>query len=614
MVRQRLAGWLLASLCVACADDATEQRTSTPPRPGESAGQASQASRRAPWIQLSELSDEGGRVVSPSLASEGFLLPGGHSLQLDVVVGFEASLRFAIALRPQSQELLDRLPRLLDVHWDGQPLPVGDLPADNQVATLHDIPLPGTQEGELSSHRLQFSVPPGPGQVIVHGPAIRPTQRALRRPDPARPDVILFVADTFRADDLAHPGLTPRLTTFAESARAFSQARSPSTWTLPSVASLLYGVHPGQHGGVHSSRQPSSPAATLAETMHAAGYRTVAVTDSAFVSRRYGLDRGFEWFQELHQGSLSATLDVAEQLLDADDGRPLLLMVHSYHTHIPYRPNRETRRTLEEQLGIADEGRDFSWYEAVLAELTAEALALGKETDEIRARGAALAPALANLRLATVRELDTGFGRLLDLLAARELADDAIIVFTSDHGEAFNEHGFFYHGRSVFDEVLRVPLLLRAPSLTPARVDAAVSLVDITPTLAELLGLPVDDLWSRATLLDPQPGRAVFSFNWPDAEALPLMSVVTQQLKIVSSADPEQLSQGQLLSVFDLTVDPGERVDLALERQQQLSGWLSDLGPRVAELLAPLEQAAQVELDAQHLDVLRQLGYMGDDG
>lgn len=611
-----MAGWLLVGLCWGCGgqDVPQEDRAatgeahveSTDPGQDSVPGQAQGSS----WIQLSALSEQSGRIVSPSIVSEGFMMPGGHSVTLNVVVPFAAALRFSVALQAQSQE---QLPRELKVLWDGQPLPMGELPDSTTSTTPHHITLPGTADGDQTLHTLEFSVPPSEGHLLIHGPAVVPRQTVARAPDPARPDVILFVADTFRADDLDHPGLTPRLDAFAQTARRFTQARSPSTWTLPSVTSMLFGVHPGQHGGVHLSRQPASPAATLAETFAAAGYRTVAVTDSAFVSRRYGLDRGFEWFQELHSGDLPTTLDVAQQLLDADDGRPLLMMVHSYHTHTPYLPSTETRALLEEQLGLPNDGRDFAWFEAAFDALTAEAMTLGENSDEVREQATTLAAALSILRLATVRELDTSFGELLDLLDDRELADDAVIVFTSDHGEAFYEHGRMYHGQGTFDEVLRVPLLLRAPALAPATTDAPVSLVDITPTLAQLAGLPADDLWSQPTLLDPRPDRVIFSFNWPDAESVPLMSVVANDLKIVSTADPKQLAQGRLLWVFDLAADPGELQNIVAERQEQLSGWVKGLVPRVNELLTPLEQAGEVEFDAGHTERLRQLGYIGDD-
>ncbi|MFT7464135.1 MAG: arylsulfatase A-like enzyme [Pseudohongiellaceae bacterium] len=614
---RRLAGSTAVLLSISCSDSATVPEApaaSGPVTVSPAPGASRRSDNGSSWIQLSGFSSRPRRVVSPSLASDGFALASGRSVALDVTVDFPGVLRFSVALRPENQEQVNELPQVLNVLWDGQLLDIGALPPDSFAATLHDIVLPGTVAGDSSSHTLEFSVPPGLGHVLVHGPAIRPAHSELRLPDPQRPDVIMFVADTFRADDLDHPGLTPQLDAFAKTAQRFTQARSPSTWTLPSVASLLYGVHPGQHGGVDRSRHPSSPAATLAETFAAAGYRTVAVTDSAFVSRRYGLDRGFEWFQELHQGSLPTTLEVAEQLLDADDGRPLLLMVHSYHTHTPYLPSDATRAALQEQLGIPKGQHDFLWFEAALAKLEADAMALGKKTDDIDTRAAALAPSLANLRLATVRELDTSFGQLLELLEERSLADDAIILFTSDHGDAFHEHGFFFHGRTVFDELLRVPLIVRAPSLEPALVAAPVSLVDIAPTLTQLAGLSVDPLWSGPSLIDPQPGRYVYSFNWPDADSAPMMSVVANSLKIMAKSDPEALATGQVISVFDLLKDPGEKHNLAAEQQERLAQWVIDLAPRVNGLLTPLsEQTQAVELDAQQMEQLRQLGYIGED-
>jgi arylsulfatase len=601
-----LVGILVAGLLTSCADSGGADPSPGPTdQNGAAAADEGEASR---WIDLRALIEGPPRAISPSLISTGFQLRGGGTQAIDVSVGFQASLRFTIALRPGDGEDENQLVRTLQVSWDGRPLPIGELPTSSRVATLHDLPLPRTSEGDNSTHRLVFSMPEGPGWTVVHGPAIRPTRMPARIPDPERPDVILFVADTFRADDLDHPGLTPHLNAFAEHARSYTQARSPSTWTLPAVASLLFGVHPGQHGGVHLSLQPSSPAATLAETLAAAGYRTAAVTDSAFVSRRYGLDRGFEWFQELHEGSLEGTLAVAEQLLDADDGRPLLLMVHSYHTHGPYTPRAATAALLEQELGIP---QSSATYEEL--ETEALALALGEQTSEASARTLELTTELANLRLATVHELDAAFGRLLDLAHIRGMGDNAVVVFTSDHGEAFNEHGFLFHGRSNFDEVLRIPLLVRAPGVVARRHDEPVSLVDVAPTISELLGLPGDALWSGFSLLTPDRERSVFSFNWSDAESVPIVSVVRSQLKLIASADVAQLAMGLYVSAYDLELDPGEQEDISAARSDRLQSWARDLVPRVRELLTPFDQAEAVLLDDQHMELLRQLGYVGDD-
>jgi len=607
--RISLAGVLLAGLLGSCADS-----VGTDPYAGGSAGDDGEDSSRASetgasnWIDLSRLVDGPRRAVSPSVASSGFLLTGGNSQAIDVTVGFQASLRFSIALHPETGEDEGDLIRAVEVSWDGQPLSIGPIPVDNRGVTLHDVLLPRTAVGDDSTHRLVFTSAEGPGWVVVHSPSIRPTRQPPRISDRERPDVILFVADTFRADDLSHLGLTPHLRAFAEDARAYSQARSPSTWTLPAVASLLYGVHPGQHGAVHLSLQPSSPAATLAETLAAVGYRTVAVTDSAFVSRRYGLDRGFEWFEELHEGGLAGTLDAAERLLDADDGRPLLLMVHSYHTHGPYRPKAETTVLLERKFGITKTSKTYEELEAEVLEVVAS-----EQTQVTRARRQTLVTELTNLRLATVHELDAAFGRLLELARIRGVGDNAVVVFTSDHGEAFSEHGFLFHGRSNFDEVLRIPLLLRAPGLDPRRHDEPVSLMDIPPTIAELIGLPGDARWSGFSLLDPDRERAVFSFNWPDAESVPILSVVRSQLKLIASADEAQLAMGRYVSAYDLEADPGEKHSLASTHNERLERWARDLVPRVRQLLTPFNEAEAVQLDDRHTELLRQLGYVGDD-
>ena len=175
-----------------------------------------------------------------------------------------------------------------------------------------------------------------------------------------RPDVVLVLCDTFRADGLAAwggaPGEAPHLNRLVEHSLRFLDVRAVAAWTLPSVASILTGLYPAQHGATDYDRGVAEGAETIAEVLARAGYRTAAVTDAGFLSRRYGQDQGFQWFEEIAipEWKLATTIANARALLAADDGRPLFLMVHTYRVHEPLRAgpdeDREPFRELRAEM------------------------------------------------------------------------------------------------------------------------------------------------------------------------------------------------------------------------------------------------------------------------
>ena len=312
-----------------------------------------------------------------------------------------------------------------------------------------------------------------------------------------RPDVVLVVIDTLRADHLSAYGYrrptSPRLDRLAREGALFLQSYSASTWTLPSTASLLTGLPPDRHGARGGVDALAEAAVTLAEELRDLGYRTAAITDGGFVDPQWGFGQGFDRYettprrdrgqQRVRQGAAAAL-----RLLEENRHAPLFLLFHTYETHQPYL-NRE---------GFGD-----PFLQEIGAQTAPASAAGARETGvevgpwtRLGERELARAVALYD---GEIRRVDHYLGQLLDRLEAR--GRPTAVLVTSDHGEEFQEHGGLEHfWGKVFDENVRVPLILKAPG-APAgrRSEAPVSGLDVMPTLLALAGAP-----ERARAL---PGR-----------------------------------------------------------------------------------------------------------
>ncbi len=450
--------------------------------------------------------------------------------------------------------------------------------------------------------RIAFEADGPPGLALFLVPRLVPAEVGDFRARPwgdDRPDVVLFLADTFRADLMAihggEPGATPRLDAFSDGALRFLEARATSSWTLPSISSMLTGLHPGQHAAVDQSHTLPEAHTTLAERFRASGYRTGAITDSAFFSHGYGLDQGFDWFCEYTypDWDLTRTVDDALAFLGRDDGRPVFLVVHSYRVHAPYRTGPD---------------EDLAGWE----DLMADGFALLE--DQAGGRGTRqrvllrLADRARELYVEGARDLDAEFGRLLDALSARGLLESGYLAVTSDHGEAFGENGQMMHGKDLYDVKLRVPLLVAGRDLAPGDVTHPVSLVDLAPTLTGLAGVAPAEGWSGTSLLTSDEQRTTYAFLLEDARKQ--LAIVDGDRKVLSLPTVEALAAGRALHAFDLARDPAEESDLA-GAAEWVEGLLREQAEAVAPLLVPRAEPGRLGPGAENRPDLRQIGYGG---
>ena len=302
--------------------------------------------------------------------------------------------------------------------------------------------------------------------------------------DRKAPLAIVYLVDTLRADHTGVYGYarktTPELDAFAKDAVVFDTAVMHASWTKPSVASILTSRLPGQHRAVQL-RDPLDPSnVTVAERLDARGWATgAAIANSVIYGEESRFDRGFDFFAGLHgeddQRSklvgADVVVDSALAFLRSRQGLPTFLYVHTMDPHVPYAPPAPFDRMFEPHPTEGHPARD-------------------PRTDykEPLDRERMIAQYDGDIAFG-----DREFGRFVRELKAAGLYDDALVVFLADHGEEFLDHGLWLHGRSLFDELIRVPLVVKFPGRRGAgrRVAEQVQGVDIVPTVLEAVGVPL---------------------------------------------------------------------------------------------------------------------------
>jgi arylsulfatase A-like enzyme len=459
-------------------------------------------------------------------------------------------------------------------------------------------------------------------------------------PDPVRddlPNIVMVVIDTLRSDHLSCYGhrpegrpTTPNIDAVAAAGTRFERAFAQAPWTRPSVASLFTGTFAASHGIVtHKDKLGDFP--TIATMLRARGYRTTAFSANPQVSPTFGFDPGFQVFWNSTDRSTRASAvvrlwrkvgiplglvaadpdpprrgvrgstadDVNDAVLrwlgDAVVDEPSFLYVHYLDPHDPY-------SAPEDLLGLApgpavDEEPLYASQK--LPPFPLEGCGLpGLETAEMRE--------LQRRYDTEIRFVDEHVGELLEeLYDSGMLGPDDYLVITSDHGEEFHEHQQWQHGRSLFDEMIHVPLIVQGPGIPAGQVvPATVQLVDILPSIAAWSGAPPDFPGHGQDLFAPRDGDDAFAQRPRYAT---MWSLRRGQRSLIWIFDEEDAT----VLAYDLAVDPGETTPLP----EAGGAAFADMRRRLAELFetaADLRRGTtdEVELDAEMTRRLQQLGYI----
>jgi len=402
------------------------------------------------------------------------------------------------------------------------------------------------------------------------------------RPSPM--NVIIVTLDTTRADRMGCYGYrsarTPALDRLAKQGVLFEKAYAPVPVTLPSHASIFTGLYPPEHGLHHNGRgKLGSDVPLLAEILRRANYDAAAFLASFVLDSKFGLDRGFQTYDDTpdeterrdhhghHYRDGRTVVDAALAWLAGHTDRPFLCWVHLYDAHAPYRARPEI-------------------FQGEFAEQPYDA-----------------GIAYADLQLQ----------RLLDFVRSHQLDRRTLIVVVGDHGEGLNEHQEVEHGYQLYNSTLQVPLVIFDPRSNQAgyRVPTAVSLVDLTPTILDCLGIspsiPMTGRTVKAALSGKMiESRAIYAESdvpYMYSRWSPLLAVVTERWKYVKTT---------LAELYDLQNDPHELDNLALDDPDRCLDYENALHELQANMT--LRESASVNLSGAERSVLKSLGYVAGRG
>jgi arylsulfatase A-like enzyme len=404
--------------------------------------------------------------------------------------------------------------------------------------------------------------------------------------------LIVVVIDTLRSDHLSLYGYdrqtSPRLDALANEAIVFERCLSTSPWTLPSTLSLLTGLYPGRHGveTVVGKQQVSPEVELLAERLAAHGYRTAAFSENPYVSPTYGLDQGFEHFSHSLSPAARTYRDLTVPIGKArtwlaeraEDDAPFFLYLHVMNVHGPYMsPDDYHARFLEEP----SEPFEFKaplWEDIMVRRCTeCRADVTEARLNDLRARydGA-------------IAHTDEVLGEFFAELRRDGVLDQSVLVVTSDHGEELFDHGGFGHGKSLYGEMLNVPLLVRPPGgTTGRRIAEPVSLVDVPATLLELLSFPPApggiDAGDGVSLVPLMAGERA-----ADGPARTLVAQVDAAMRArafmiqqwpwrLIATEQDYRDRSGITELFDVERDPSERNDRAAAEPDRLQEMLAAL-------------------------------------
>lgn len=480
--------------------------------------------------------------------------------------------------------------------------------------------------------------------------AVGGTYAASNRVAPANAlpgrNVLVVLVDTLRADALSCYGngrlTTPRIDRFAAQGVRFENAIAESSWTIPTVASIFTGVYPAVHRTTNYESVLPSQLLTMAEAFQAGGYRTGARISNILIDERHGYLQGFDdghvvmnlarllFFEKLlAQARVAAHYDfaTADEITDAaiswlrlNHRRRFFLYVHYYDPHFPYSP---------------PESYAMKWIDPAMAKRFPYHAFVGDTLWNLVSEykiGTRKSPAeIAYVRAAYDGEVlytDAQVGRLLRYVRAMGLDRNTVVVFVADHGEQFYEHGERLHSKTLYNEEIHVPLIIRAPGLAPRVVKRRVRSLDLLPTLAELAdlgprleGTPAGGMLSRQAMGvslvpllaggDLPAAHGDEAFASVDIDGVVKEAYFSGPWKLIENRKRGDALPRPPLELYQIEQDPRERRDEATAERatrDRMTGAAAAAGKTMAS--RAVRNVERKALGASQTEKLKALGYI----
>lgn len=513
-----------------------------------------------------------GRTGAFSWTSEGLHLPAGGSVALYANVDGDARLQ---------------------VTTSGPGVNV-TIQSDDHVALDETLAEAGAWERDVEADGLIEIALEAERDVDVRPTLYRSTTAPPKRP-PQRVDanVVLVFLDGANALRMS-ASTTPVLDGLAREALVYETAVSQAVYTIASIGSVLTSQYPERHQSVTFADKLGDDVVTFPALLSANGYRTAGFSGNAVASKTFGLDRGYEeffqiWERDDYTGHGESVLDAFRDWLGRVGDDRFFAYVHFREPHFPYNPPAP----FDTQFGASElfpEGMaDWGVVEAMNSDAAAGVPPSEEVVERVRA--------LYEGNFAYVDDL---VGQLIRCLEDRGIVENTVLIVTADHGEALFEHGYIGHNTQLYEESVRVPLLVKLPGRAPRRVEDLVELIDVAPTILELAGIPIPETMQGTSLFAVREDPIAFTRTvWKRAR----YSVRDDRFKLIwdsRTGDTE---------LYDLDTDPMESRDLVSERpfvsgylEQRLFFWLRD-----QEALRGRTGSAQISDDERRK--LEALGY-----
>jgi arylsulfatase A-like enzyme len=464
--------------------------------------------------------------------------------------------------------------------------------------------------------------------IALDGDAARPRGRSSRAGviSGDRPNVVLVMVDTLRADHLSLYGdgreTAPALAAFAREATVFRSAFAQASWTRPSVATLLSGRYPSSHRTTSEGDALPDEVETLAEVLRSSGYSTNAVVSNYNLAPYFNFQQGFDFYEYLAPDSLLWADDNVAKLTLHGLLRRLAALLPLPARPGPFYQDAQvvTDRVLARLAATPSEEAPFFLFVSYMDPHDPyfrhpyDGHAVGHAFTPDPA--ASMAGEMVELYDGEIRYWDHHFGRLLDALRRRPDWHRTVVILCADHGEEFFEHGGWWHGSTLFDEQLRVPLLVRLPGgeLGGSVETRWVGLIDVAPTAARLAGAVTPAAMALGVDLFATGGAARAMFAEEAYEGNVLRSVRYrhdgEEWKLIEAdaGNPRGLPPQAL---FELGSDPGERRDRADRDGRELDRAEAALDQAAAAAAAGAASSRSADgLDDVGVEQLRRLGYL----
>ena len=456
-------------------------------------------------------------------------------------------------------------------------------------------------------------------RLLFVGVALVSVVGCSHREEIRRPNVIVVVIDTLRADHLSHFGYqhptAPALDRLRNQSTVFTEAYAPAPWTAPSTASLHTGLFPARHQVRRAGGVLTDEATTLAEVLEGHGWHTFGISFNPHISVKTGFDQGFDHLDDF-TGTSATYPDIDEMVLRVRDWlnkrprKPFFLYLHPMNVHGPYRVPQAYRSTL---LGHPP-SREFKYFGRVMAGIMRkQQLDLRQEVSE------RFLSSLIEQYDSAIRYTTDKLGEIFSLLETKGLYDESLIVVTSDHGEELFEHGGFSHGYSLHREVLHVPLYIKLPYQRIGRtITSSVSLMDVYPTILQTLHIdvrePVDGR-SLMPLLQGQKDPSELKFDRPFLaqtvwrKRCVARSIVRHPYKLIDLAQNYEGLHDQIL-LYNIVDDPEEKINLAIEKPTIVKQLSAELQHAFAQYEGRQMKTPKNVLDEMDMRRLKSLGYI----